>query len=223
MKQIHIHLAGAACALAACAAFAGAARAAVVLGEGFNNIATLTGWQLINRSTPVGQPWFQGNAGVFNAASGPADSYIAANYLSAGGGAGTIDNWLILPALAPNGPTSVTFATRSADAPAAFNDTLSVYYSPSGRTDAADFTMLLATVGGASPYPKAWTTVEADINAMGSGRFAFRYTGDAAAANFIGIDDVTVIGPALALPEPASLAQMALGLLAIGLSRRKPR
>jgi hypothetical protein len=216
MKTIQTHLARAACALAACAACAGAASAAV-LTENFDNISALIDWQLVNRSSPVGQPWFQGNAGIFAAASGAADSYIGANYLSALNGNGSVDNWLITPALALSGPTEISFATRSATHPAGFNDSLSLLYSPSGRTGVADFTMVLATVGGASAYPTAWTSYAASIDATGSGRFAFRYTGDAATANYIGIDTVNVV----AVPEPALYAQLALGLCAVGVLRRR--
>lgn len=216
MKMFKTHLATAACALALYAAASGAARADL-LSENFNNINTLSDWQMINRSSPVGQSWFQGNAGIFAAADGAAGSYIAANYLSALNGSGSIDNWLILPALALSGPTELSFATRAAAHPAGFNDALSVLYSPSGRTGVADFTMVLASVGGASAYPSAWTTLRADIDATGSGRFAFRYTGDAATANYIGIDTVNI----MAVPEPALFAQLALGLCALGLLRRR--
>lgn len=216
MKMFTPQLARAACALAACTACAGAARADV-LNENFNDISTLVDWQLINRSNPLGQPWFQGNAGIFAAANGAADSYIAANYLSALNGIGSVDNWLITPALALAGPTALSFSTRSAPHPAGFNDTLSLLYSPSGRTGVADFTLVLATVGGAGAYPTAWTTVQANIDASGSGRFAFRYTGAAATANYIGIDAVNVV----AVPEPALYAQLALGLCAVRLLRRR--
>lgn len=64
----------------------------VVLKENFNNVGSLANWVQANNSMPAGQAWFQGNAGVFGAQDGPADSYIGANYLSAALGSGSIDN-----------------------------------------------------------------------------------------------------------------------------------
>src|SRR6185295_8119199 len=63
--------------------------------ENFDDISTLAaaGWVLTNDSAPPGEPWFQGNDGVFASESGAADSYIAANYLSSNDANGLVSNW----------------------------------------------------------------------------------------------------------------------------------
>lgn len=113
MKTAKTLLAAAACALAALAPPAAQAGGTVILSENFNQVGALANWGQINNSSPVGQSWFQGNPGVFASQSGPLDSYIAANYLSAAQGSGTIDNWLITPELTLGGPTHLSFFTRT--------------------------------------------------------------------------------------------------------------
>ena len=86
--------------------------AAQTLTQGFDDITMLRGWQSVNQSDPPGQAWFQGNTGIFGAQAGAADSYIAANFLSAADGLGPIDNWLLLPQLATAGTMTFFFSSR---------------------------------------------------------------------------------------------------------------
>src|SRR5262245_39083807 len=75
------------------------ASATTVLFGNFDNVASLVpnGWAIVNNSAPAGTTdWFQGNPGVFNAQSGAANSYVAANFEAAGFG-GNISDWLISP------------------------------------------------------------------------------------------------------------------------------
>lgn len=218
MKNTKTLIAAAACALAALAAPLAHADGVVVLDENFDNGAALPGWLTSNLSSPIGGDWFGGNAGVFAAQAGAPGSYIAASYLSAGGGAGTIDNWLITPELTLGGATLLSFYTRT-QALSGFNDMLEVRFSEGAGTDASGFTTLLATIGGPSAYPDTWQLVTASLNLPASGRFAFRYVGDAAAANYIGIDSVTVS----AVPEPSAWLMLGLGIAALTLPRRKAR
>jgi hypothetical protein len=190
----------------------------VVLSENFNNIGTLTTWVQVNNSVPVGQAWFQGNPGVFGSQSGPLDSYIAASYLSAAQGTGTIDNWLITPELALGGITHLSFFTRTQTIPG-LNDMLEVRFSPGSGTATSGFTTLLTTVGGPAAYPGSWQEITADLILPASGRFAFRYLGDASAANFIGIDTVNVS----AVPEPSAYLMFGLGIALLPLLHRKLR
>jgi hypothetical protein len=77
----------------------------VVLAEGFNNVAGLTaaGFAETNNSAaPLGQPWFQGNAGIFGAEAGPAGSYAAASYLSTSASTGAVLIWVFTPVLTLN-------------------------------------------------------------------------------------------------------------------------
>lgn len=193
-----------------------AATPVVVLDEGFDAVAALPGWLLLNRSIPAGNSWSQGNEGVFPAQSGPASSYAAANFLSAQDGMGVIDNWLITPQLSLLGPTTLSFFTRGASAPG-FNDTLEIRYSAGGSAP-DDFTTLLRTIGGASPYPIDWQQFTTTLDLPGSGRFAFRYTGSANMANFIGVDTVSVT----TVPEPSEYLMMLAGLGLLVTLRRKP-
>jgi hypothetical protein len=208
----------------ACAAFgATAARAAgtEVLNEGFGDVAGLAGWTQVNQSTPAGNAWFQGNAGLFPAQAGAADSYAAANFLSAAGAGGSVDNWLITPTLNLSGTTVLSFFTRTYEAPgAAFNDVLEVRFSSGAGADPSGFGTLLATVGGAASYPNDWQQFSASVSASGSGRFAFRYVGAADTLNYVGLDTVSVV---TAVPEPAAWAMTTLGIGLLGLARRRSR
>ncbi len=188
----------------------------VLLSEDFDNISQLNGWVLTNASDIAGQSWFQGNTGVFSAHSGAADSYIAANFLSTGGN--TVDNWLISPTLTLNSASSLSFFTRTDIA--GFNDKLEVRFSSGSGTDLSSFSTVLTTVGGDGSYPdNGFQQFVASLPVSGTGRFAFRYTGAALDANYIGIDSVRVA----AVPEPETYAMMGLGLVALALVRRKAK
>jgi hypothetical protein len=176
-----------------------------VLNEGFDDVGALDAWVQVNDSMPPGSGWFQGS--LFPARSGPADSYAAANFLSAAGGSGKVDNWLITPALDLSGTTVLSFFTRS-DARPGFNDVLELRYSPGAGADPAGFTTLLATIGGDAGYPSRWTRFSAALEVSGSGRFAFRYVGPADTLNYVGIDSVSVM---TAMPKPRSWLMLALG------------
>ncbi len=195
-----------------------AAPAAAPLTQGFDDIGALGGWLLTNQSSPAGQTWFQGNSGIFAAHAGAADSYIAANFLSAQNGAGTIDNWLISPELQFSGPTRLSFYTRGAGDPG-FSDRLEVRFASGGGADTAGFAQTLLTVGGAAAYPDAWQRYSATVFGNGSGRFAFRYTGPAGGADYIGIDSVSLA----AVPEPAGCALYGAGLALLGCLRARGR
>lgn len=182
-----------------------------VLSTGFDDVGALGGWLFVNQSTPAGSLWFQGNGGIFPAQAGGGNAYIAANYLSAAQGNGTIDNWLIPPALSLPGAATLSFYTRSAGTPG-FNDHLEVRYSTGGSaiSDFSDFSNVLLTVGGGGPYPADWR--QYTLNAEpGTVRFAFRYTGAAENAEYIGLDSVVVN----AVPEPSEWLMLAAGLLPV--------
>lgn len=216
MKNTKTSIAAAAFVLAALAPPLAHAAGTVVLEEHFNSFSTLPNWVMTNNSSPQGQAWFEGNPGVFAAHAGLPNAYIAANYLSAAQEPGTIDNWLITPELTLGGPTLLSFFTRSQTIPG-LNDTLEVRFSEGAGTATSGFTTLLTTIGGPSGYPDIWQHVTASLTLPATGRFAFRYVGDAAAANYIGIDTVTVT----AVPEPSAWIMLGLGLAALPLLRRK--
>lgn len=190
-----------------------------ILNERFNNVAGLSDWSTINNSTPPGQSWFQGNAGIFSAHGGQPDAYIAASFLSAQNGKGFIDNWLITPEVSLFGASTLSLFTRSDNAPG-FRDTLEIRFSPFGSsTLIEDFYLVLGTIGGIEPFPATWQQFITGFDFEGSGRFAFRYTGDADASNYIGIDSIVIT----TVPEAHTYAMMLAGLATlIALRRRTP-
>jgi hypothetical protein len=216
MKPVNSLFAAAAFSLAAIGAPAAQAAGVEVLNEGFGNVSGLSGWAQVNNSVPPGSAWFQGNAGIFPAQAGAEDAYAAVNFLSAAGAGGTVDNWLITPTLSLSGTTVLSFFTRHA-ADFGFDDRLEVLFSPGGGTDASGFT-LLTTIGGQTDYATDWEQYSLTVGASGTGRFAFRYFGEADTLNYVGLDSVSVV---TAVPEPSTWAMLGLGLGLFGLRRRK--
>ena len=187
--------------------------ATTALTEGFDDINALQDWSQYNYSFPAGQGWFQGNAGVFAAQAGAADSYIAANFLAADNGSGSVDSWLITPLLNLTGTTVLSFFSRASGTPG-YSDFLEVRFDNGSGT----FSTPLAILGGLDPYPGQWTSYSAVFSAEGSGRIGFRYLGDAASLDYIGIDSVNVL---TAVPEPSTWLMFALGLAGVGALRRR--
>ena len=122
------------------------------INEGFNDISTLTGagWTIVNNSAPAGSTsWFQGTDAL-TARSGPADSYIAANFNAAAFG-GNISLWLLTPEVTLQNGLRFSFFTASTQfAP----DRLEVRYSTNGTssnvgstdTSFGDFSNLLLAI-----------------------------------------------------------------------------
>jgi hypothetical protein len=206
-------LSAGALALALLAPGAQAATGTNVLHEGFEDINALEGWSQYNYSQPPGQGWFQGTAGVFTAQAGSPGSYAATNFLGAQEGTGSIDSWLISPLLNLSGTTLLSFFTRTSPT-SGYSDQLEVRFDAGFGT----FDTLLATVGGIDSYPGDWTAFTSTLHLEGSGRFAFRYLGDAAALDYIGLDSVDVM---TAVPEPSLWLMLVLGLAGVGALRRK--
>jgi len=224
-----------------CSVFASAAVLAGVAGlaqaqlaQSFDDISVLpaSGWYTRNNSAPVGSNgYFQGNLAIF----GPQASagYLGANY-TCGGGLATISDWMVTPQLVLDNGKQFTFWARTVDAPF-YPDRLQVRMSTAGvslnvgtaATDVGDFTTLLLDINdlySVSGFPSVWTQYTITLSGLGgptNGRLAFRYfveNGGPSGSNsdYIGIDDVTYT----AVPEPATLAALGMGALAL-LRRRK--
>ncbi|WP_313704669.1 choice-of-anchor J family PEP-CTERM protein [Massilia sp.] len=216
MKLLKSYTAAGALALAVLAPGAAGAAGIAVLDEGFDDLASLPGWTLVNNSVPAGSTWFQGNADVFGAQSGAANAYAAASFMGATNGQGTVDNWLITPLLSLSGLTNLSFYTAHEAMPGSA-DLLEVRWAPGSGSGTGGFTTLLTSFGGAG-YPTDWTRWSAGLDLQGEGRFAFRYVGNAGALNYIGLDTVRVV---TAVPEPSLYMMLALGLGALSFMRRK--
>ena len=205
--------------LAVMSAAAGAQ--AMTFTEGFDDVASLpsNGWALVNASSaPVGTDWFQGNPGVFTAAAGADDAYIAASFLSTDNPTGAISNWLMTPALLLDGTSTVSFQVRTAGED--FLDSLEVRLSTSGdSTSVADFGTLLGSFSASSAT--GWVGLSFAVGALTGvteGRIGFRYLVDDVSVNgsYIGIDSVSIT----AVPEPGTYLLMGLGVAALLLRRR---
>ena len=210
---------------------AGAAQSAILLSEGFEDLAT-SGWVLKNNSTQpaIVADWFQGNPLVFTAASGSPNSYAAANFEN-GAAPGTISNWLISPLIEFTGPAALDFSLRLLGE--GFLDTVEVYFSSAGAsTDVGDSTTSTGTfelVGEfSSDTDTLWTNETALIGGINenSGRFAFRYfvADTLVDGNYVGIDNVLVTTEEPApVPEPSTYALLLGGLGLLGFMARRRR
>jgi len=177
-----------------------------IIDEGFDDIANLPGWVLINHSQPLGpSDWFQGNDSLFPAFDGLPAAYIATNFNN-GSGVATISNWLLMPEVSLQNGSSMTFYTRTVES-SGRPDRLQVRMSTNGAStnvgmtafDVGDFTNFLLdinptyAIGG---YPEVWTQFTINISGVPpgtTGRLAFRYFvenggPEGVNSNYIGID-----------------------------------
>lgn len=143
------------------------AHAGTVFSENFDNVAGLgaAGWAQVASGSGAGSGWFQGNSGVFPAASGAANSYAAANYVDTGG---SIADWLMTPVLSLADGMAMQFMLRLLGE--GFIDTVDVYLSTSGSSTATgDFTRL-ATFSSATDT--GWTAQSVAIAGAGAAQAA---------------------------------------------------
>ena len=216
--------------------------------QGFDQVSSSqmpAGWLTVNNSSqatggdaPV--PWsvqpfvfIAGGLMAPHAGNGMA----TATFQSSNALQGTLSNWLITPEITglQNGD-QFSFWSRTV-ANSTFPDRLEVRLSASGSsadvgstaTSTGAFDTLLLTINPtltAGVYPNSWqqfTVTLSGLNGPVDGRLALRHfvTGAGSSGtngNIIGIDDFSYV---TAVPEPASYAMLAAGLVALGLRRRR--
>jgi hypothetical protein len=193
--------------------------------SGATNMAFSSGtWVALNASAPVGSTGWFNNNGVFPTHSGAGQANANFNSTT---GANAINSFLMSPVRTFNNGDVISFWTRTVTTPA-FPDRLRLVFSSSGAsTSAASFSTTLLSVNEGlttAGYPNTWTQftyVMTGLSGPTSGRFAFNYNvpnGGPSGTNsdFIGIDSVSYT----AVPEPATMAALGLGALAVIRRRR---
>lgn len=165
--------------------------------------------------------WFNNN-GVFAPNSGAGQ--LNANFNNSTG-SNNIDNYMMSPVQTFAAGDKISFWTRTVSS-VAFPDRLILKLSTNGASvNTADFTQTLLTINPTlttTGYPTVYTQFTVTLTSGGTGRFAFNYNvtgGGPSGANsdFIGIDDVAYT----AVPEPATMAALGLGVAALLRRRRK--
>lgn len=207
-------------ALLAAAAVGGAHAGEPLLAEGFEDFASISskGWFAWNMSTDPAGGWFQGNPGVFTAASGPESSYAAANFL--GSAAGSLSVWLVTPEVQLAGATELHFQVRTEMVDGMpFTDGLRVLFGEGSSADPANFGKVLMYLGSVPPLWIDFTIMLPVLSGVTSGRIAFEYTSpDTETANYIGLDGVSITS---AVPEPMTALLMSLGIAGLALQRQR--
>ena len=196
----------------------GAAHAdSTLLAEGFDDVAGLSGWVIINQSSAGGtisEGWFQGDS-VFDGQSGGSGSYIGSSFNVARAKPGLISSWLLTPAFSTAIDGTVSFWVKADIEPTGgFADTFRFGLN-NGSSDLGSFALspLVTALGD-------WTRYSIDFSAAGASsqaRLAIQYSGNFATSNYIGVDSVLVT----AVPEPSTYATTGIGLLGLALVRRR--
>ena len=184
--------------------------------QDFESLTTLSGWDTMNVSSPLGtSSWFDGNTNAFQAYFDT--GYIAADFHNASG-TGTISNWLASPVRWMHNGDQLIFWTRKADSTGNdYPDRLQVWlstiggssYFPTTDTGTGSYSVKLLDIDSTysndsynGGYPYTWKRYVINITGLPSGqiscRFAFRYYATNAGPNgsnsgYIGIDSLAYV------------------------------
>lgn len=203
---------------------AASAQSAVEINEGFDNVPGLAdaGWVQTNNSAGGTTNWYQGtpspatpsSSGIFSAQSGPANSYIAANYKSAATGS-AISNYLITPLFSTAEAVFISFWARGVGEADYFDQFAYGFSTGSNLTSAFALGPIMTAT------PGDWTQYRVNLGNQGIntvGRFAIEYTGQADNADYFGVDSLVV-----QVPEPSTWIMLGIGLLTLFGVRRRNR
>lgn len=210
----------------ACASVINMAQGAtILLEENFDNVLSLTnkGWVFDNASVPPGPApgWTQGNPDVFAAHRGTEDAYIVSNFQAAGPN-GVLNNQLYTPVFSVENGAIATFFLRAEEF-LNFSDIVTYGYT-NGVADPAGYIKQMTI---AVPID-GWTQYTITLPARGFGataRLGFIHRGAEENSNYVGLDTLSVLelDDPTAVPEPASLMIIGLGLAGLSLARRSFR
>ena len=182
-------------------------------------------WHAQNESVALGTTgWF--NSSPSNSGAGALTASFSNTGLT-----GTINNWMMTPTISLANGDTFSFFTRTVVG-ATFPDRLLVKMSLSGASTAtANFSTTLLTINpnllpGTANYPDIYTQFSITVSGLASptsGRLAFNYNVtdgglNGLNSNVVRIDDV--VYTSAPVPEPASLAVVSIGAVAL-LRRRK--
>ncbi|WP_339848014.1 choice-of-anchor J domain-containing protein [uncultured Dokdonia sp.] len=178
-----------------------------LLDEGFDDIATLTEYTVVNVSDDPNLDILQGSTTVFDSFDGDPTAYLGFNFNATGGS--VIDLYVITPELNLSNGDELTFYTRTATA-SNFPDRLEIRLDTDASgtaptsSDNGSYTELLLeinptlTIGG---YPEDWEQQVVTISGLPDGglvtKVAFRYWVTdggplGSNSNYIGIDRLVV-------------------------------
>jgi len=205
------------------AAATSTAQAAIVVEENFDKVEALAGqgWLFQTRSIPstASSGWTQGLAAIFEAHTPPSDAYIASSFELVPEGS-FVDDRLFTPAFSVAHGASATFYLRGEQFEDFF-DLLSFGFTNGSGTEPEDFILGQTIVVPTDD----WTEFTITLGAQGPGataRLGFRHFGPYDTANIVALDTLRIeIPDAGAIPEPASLLIMGLGLAGLPLARRR--
>lgn len=203
------------------------------------------GWVFSNQSdTPAAPPfpaegWFPNSDFTTPPATHEGANAIATNYqVSDAVTPATLSVWMLTPNLTFNNGQTISFWTQSIQGTTVFPDRLQVRLSAAGAgsntgttsTDVGTFTNLLLDINPTytnTGYPTSYaqyTITLSGLSGATSGRLGFRYfveNGGPAGANSDAITlDTLSVSP---VPEPATLAGLGIGAMALIRRRRSKR